>query len=247
MEMYPLKSVPVYKHRIWGGRRLADAFGKDLPPEQRIGESWEIADLPEGKSTIANGELQGRTLGEVVGRYTEQVTGSQDFPERFPLLIKLLDAQDVLSVQVHPDAATCRRMGQGDPKTECWYIIDAEPDAVIYKGFKEGVTKEQFARAIEDGRTAELLARVPVQPGECHFLPAGTADRRDPDALGHDVPGVRLEPRGRVGPTTDTAYRGGAREYPLRRDVGPAAGHDGWSAREFALLQSGQGTRNGRP
>ena len=175
MEMYPLKSVPVYKHRIWGGRRLADAFGKDLPPEQKIGESWEIADLPEGKSTIANGELQGRTLGEVVGRYTEQVTGSQDFPERFPLLIKLLDAQDVLSVQVHPDPATCRRMGQGDPKTECWYIVDAKPDAVIYKGLKKGVTRDQFARAIEDGTTAEQLARVPVQPGECHFLPAGTA------------------------------------------------------------------------
>jgi mannose-6-phosphate isomerase-like protein (cupin superfamily) len=92
----------------------------------------------------------------------------------FPLLVKFLDAQDVLSVQVHPDPETCRRMGRGDPKTECWYIIRAEPGAVIYKGFRKPVTREQFAEAIADGTAAELLAPVPVRPGECHFIPAGT-------------------------------------------------------------------------
>ncbi len=174
MDGYPLKSVPVFKPRIWGGRRLAEVFGKELPPDQKIGESWEIADLPEGQSRIANGPFAGQTLGEVVRRHAEDIAGARDFPRQFPLLIKFLDAQQVLSVQVHPDAETCRRMGKGAPKTECWYIIRAEPGAVIYKGFKPGVTRERFARAIEDGTAADLLAAVAVRPGECHFIPAGT-------------------------------------------------------------------------
>ncbi len=204
VDAYPLKSVPVFQQRLWGGRRLAEVFGKELPPDQKIGESWEIADLPEGQSRIANGPFAGQTLGEVVRGHTEEIAGTKDLcrgfvsrarapaseggtpstqrgqdgrdtaPERFPLLIKFLDAQDVLSVQVHPDPETCRRMGKGDPKTECWYVIQAEPGAVIYKGFKKGVTRERFARAIEDGTAADLLAAVAVRPGECHFIPAGT-------------------------------------------------------------------------
>ncbi len=174
MDIYPLKSVPVFKQRTWGGQRLRDVFGKDLPAGEKIGESWEIADLPEGKSTVANGPLRGETLGSIVERYAEPITGTKDFPSPFPLLIKFLDAQDVLSVQVHPDAPTCRRMGKGDPKTECWYVIQAEPGAVIYKGLKKPVTKEQFAKAVEDGTTAELLAPVHVEAGQCHYLPAGT-------------------------------------------------------------------------
>jgi len=179
--------------RIWGGRRLQEVFGKELPPGEKIGESWEIADLPEGKSTIGNGPLRGQTLGDVFRRYTEEIVGTssrletgawrpkaptayglQPGTSAFPLLVKFLDAEDVLSVQVHPDAATCRRMGSGQPKTECWYIIQAEPGAVIYKGLRKGVTKEHFARAIETQDVASLLAAVPVHPGECHYLPAGT-------------------------------------------------------------------------
>lgn len=175
MKLYPLKTKPIFKQRIWGGQKLKDVFGKDLPAGQKIGESWELADLPEDKSTLANGEFQGQTLVQLIEQYPEEMVGSTDFPSPFPLLIKLLDAQDVLSVQVHPDPQTCQRMGKGAPKTECWYVIDAEPGAVIYKGFKKPVTKEQFAEAIEAGTTADLLAEVPVQPGECHFLPAGTA------------------------------------------------------------------------
>ncbi len=175
MKLYPLKSVPVFKQRIWGGRKLQEVFGKNLPAGVKIGESWEIADLAEGKSTVANGPCAGLPLGEVVRRNTEAIAGTQDFPESFPLLVKLLDAQDVLSVQVHPDPQTCRRMGKGEPKTECWYIIAAEPGAVIYKGLKKPITKERFAQAIADGTVADLLAKVPVRAGECHFLPAGTA------------------------------------------------------------------------
>jgi mannose-6-phosphate isomerase len=175
MKPYPLKTVPIFKQRIWGGQKLQKAFGKDIPSGAKIGESWELADLPQGQSLIANGEFAGQTLAALVESHPKDITGMKDFPKPFPLLVKLLDAQDVLSVQVHPDPETCRRMGRGDPKTECWYVIDAEPGAVIYKGLKHEVTKDQFAQAIEDGTTANLLAKVPVKPGECHFLPAGTA------------------------------------------------------------------------
>jgi len=173
MQVYPLKSAPVFKPRIWGGQRMREVFGKDLPAGERIGESWEIADLPQGRSTIANGAFRGQTLGSVVQRHAEAIAGDKGFPRPFPLLIKFLDAQQVLSVQVHPDAEACRRMGKGDRKTECWYILHAEPGAVIYKGLKTPVTKERFAQAIREGTAAELLAEVPVSPGECHFIPAG--------------------------------------------------------------------------
>ncbi len=173
MKLYPLKFKPIYKYRIWGGQKLAEIFGRDLPDE-KIGESWELADLPEDKSIIVNGVLASQRLGDVVRQYPKEITGKENFKPPFPLLIKLLDAQDVLSVQVHPDFETCKRMGRGDPKTECWYIISAEPDAVIYKGLKESVSKEEFARAIEDGSIAELLEKIEVKSGECHFLPAGT-------------------------------------------------------------------------
>jgi mannose-6-phosphate isomerase len=183
VEAYPLKFRPIYKQRIWGGRKLAEVFGKELPPGQKIGESWELADLPQDKSAIANGELAGRTLRSANETYPREITGDTSFAGPFPLLVKLLDCQDILSVQVHPDPQTCRRLGAGEPKTECWYIISAEPDAVIYKGVKKGVTKEQFAEAIEKGTVADTLAKVPVAAGECHFLPAGTAHAIGPGLL----------------------------------------------------------------
>ncbi len=175
MKLYPLKFEPIFKHRLWGDRKLAEVFGKDLPAEDSIGESWELADLPEDKSRVVNGPLAGETIASVVEQFGEEVMGIGYRGGQFPLLIKILDASDVLSVQVHPDEAACRRMGKGDPKTECWYVISAEPDAVIYKGVKRGVTPEQFGRAIENGTVAELLDKVHVKQGECHFLPAGTA------------------------------------------------------------------------
>ncbi|HRS11523.1 MAG TPA: class I mannose-6-phosphate isomerase [Sedimentisphaerales bacterium] len=175
MKPYPMKCVPIFKERIWGGQALRTVFGKALPAGATIGESWELADLPHDKTVIANGPFEGRPIADVVQEHPRQIAGTADFPSPFPLLVKLLDAQDVLSVQVHPDAETCRRMGRGEPKTECWYIIDAQPGAVIYKGLKKRVTPEQFARAIADGTAADLLAKVPVERGQCHFLPAGTA------------------------------------------------------------------------
>ena len=174
MEIYPFKFKPIFKERIWGGRKLGEIFAKDLPSSVKIGESWELADLPDDISVITNGPLAGRTISYVLKKYPGQITGDENFSGPFPLLIKLLDAQDILSVQVHPDKQTCLRTGQGDPKTECWYIISAEPGAVIYKGLKTSVTKEQFAKAIETGDVEKMLTKVEVKPGECHLLPAGT-------------------------------------------------------------------------
>ncbi len=174
VKAYPLKFRPRYKQRIWGGQKLREVFDKDLPVGEKIGESWELADLPEDKSVITNGELAGQTINAAIGKYPKEIMGDENFSGAFPLLIKLLDAQDVLSVQVHPDPETCKRMGRGEPKTECWYIISTEPGSVIYKGLKDGVTKEQFAGAIEKGSVADMLIKIPVEVGECHFLPSGT-------------------------------------------------------------------------
>jgi mannose-6-phosphate isomerase len=174
MQIYPLKFEPIFKHRLWGGQKLREFFSKNIPADDTIGESWELADLPEDKSIIINGELAGLTLLEAVQKYPKEITGDENFELPFPLLIKFLDAQDILSVQVHPDPETCKRTGKGDSKTECWYIIDAKPEAFIYKGLKPSTTKEQFAKAIEEGNCEDFLEKVPVKSGECHFLPAGT-------------------------------------------------------------------------
>lgn len=172
MTLYPMIFEPLFQERIWGGRKLNTLFGKALPTNTPIGESWELADLPKGQSIVSNGHLKGLTLRSLMEQYGESVMGSP-FTGVFPLLVKLLDAQDVLSVQVHPDAAACRRMGMGEPKTECWYIVAAEPDAVIYKGLKPGTTKAAFERAVENGTCADYLVKVPVAVGQCHFLPSG--------------------------------------------------------------------------
>ncbi|MFH1370061.1 MAG: type I phosphomannose isomerase catalytic subunit [Planctomycetota bacterium] len=175
MLVYPFKFEPIYKERIWGGRMLREVFGRETPRGKRIGESWELADLPEDKSKIINGELAGETLEQAIRKYPQELAGSHKFPLPFPLLIKFLDCGEVLSVQVHPDEKTCRRTGKGNFKTECWYIIRAEPGAVIYKGLKPDVTRDKFERAIKEGTVERTLNKVEVKQGQCHYLPAGTA------------------------------------------------------------------------
>jgi len=174
MNFYPLKFKPIYKELIWGGHKLRNVLGKDFPADKKIGESWELADLPNDKTIITNGEFAGKTLAELLQKYSEQITGRKNYQPPFGLLIKFIDAADILSVQVHPDKDAVKRLKTGSPKTECWYIISAESNSCIYKGLKTGVTKERFAQSVKDGSCAELLNKVPVKPGQCHFLPAGT-------------------------------------------------------------------------
>lgn len=194
--LYPLKFRPIFKERIWGGRKLEQLFGKALPKGLKIGESWELADLPGDKSRIENGPLAGKNIAELIDEYGQALTGIKDYTPPFPLLIKLLDANDVLSVQVHPDKETCKKMGKGEPKTECWYIIDAPHDGYIYKGFQPNTTKAEFAEAVKKGTTAEYLVKVGVKPGQCHFLPSGT-----PHAIG---PGLLIA---EIQQPSDTTYR----------------------------------------
>ena len=174
MRVYPLKFGPIYKERIWGGKLLREVFGRETPKGKRIGESWELAELPADKSKIISGELADQTLAEVISKFPKEITGKSDFSLPFPLLIKFLDCGEALSVQVHPDKTTSERMGKGDFKTECWYIIKARPGAVIYKGLKEGVTREKFERALRAGSVDKMLNKVEVKAGECHYLPGGT-------------------------------------------------------------------------
>lgn len=185
--MYPLKFEPIYKEKVWGGRTL-EKLGRKLPGDGRtlIGESWELADLgqtsPSGggggseRSVVANGPLAGHTLHEVMEQAGRALMGDLQpnaFGE-FPLLLKFLDARQNLSVQVHPSPKYAAAHDDAFLKSEAWYILDAERDAVIYKGVKENVTPEQFRAAIEANKLEPLLIKVPVKPGDCHYLPSGT-------------------------------------------------------------------------
>lgn len=171
--------TPIYRPKVWGGRALA-RLGKDLPPEELIGESWELADLhpsiDDARSVIRNGAWAGQTLHEVIAAHHEAIMG--DVPltawDGFPLLLKYLDARDNLSVQVHPTEAFVRDHPDTHLKSEAWFIVHAEPDAVIYKGVRDDVSREAFAAHIADGTVVDDLIAVPVARGDCHYLPSGT-------------------------------------------------------------------------
>jgi mannose-6-phosphate isomerase len=171
--LYPLTFEPIFKERVWGGRNLERLYQKNLPPSQPIGESWEITDRPEGVSVIANGPMAGKSLRWLMEHHRQEVLGAAAAAAGpFPLLIKILDARETLSVQVHPPAAIAAELG-GEPKTEMWYITDATPEAELFAGLKRGVTREEFARRLEDGTVAECLHRIPVHSRDAMFLPSG--------------------------------------------------------------------------
>ena len=168
----PLVFQPLFMERICGGRRLEALYGKRLPPSVPIGESWELVDRPEAQSVVDQGPLRGRTLHDLWVNHRDAVFGRIADAPRFPLLIKLLDAQDKLSVQVHPPASVAAEL-QGEPKTECWYIADATPAAELYVGLRAGSSRSAFEEAIETGNTDQHLHRIPVKRGDAMFLPSG--------------------------------------------------------------------------
>jgi len=174
--------------KVWGGDRLA-RFGKAVKPGDKVGESWELSDLPGTsasgagggavRSMIVNGPLAGKTIHDAIELWGDALLPRAALtPEgNFPLLIKFLDAQEDLSVQVHPSPAYAAKHKDAHLKTECWYVLDAKPGSVIYKGVKAGVTREVFERALQtgDGRgLVDMLEAVPAVVGECHSLPSGT-------------------------------------------------------------------------
>ncbi len=171
--LYPLTFHPLLKERVWGGRKLQQLYNKALPAGVPIGESWEISDRPGDISVIANGHLAGKDLHCLVEREGQNLLGSARLHnDRFPLLIKILDAQGRLSLQVHPPAASASRLG-GGPKTEMWVITDAAPDAELYVGLRRGTSRAGFERSLQSGRVADLFHRVKVRAGDVMFLPSG--------------------------------------------------------------------------
>ena len=173
MQAYPLKFGPIYKERIWGGDKLREVFGREMPRGKRIGESWELADLPEDKSKIVNGELAGETIESVIRKYTKEITGAEQFKLPFPLLIKFLDCGDVLSVQVHPDDSTAAILGAGHRgKTECWVIL--ADGGVLFQGTRPGVNRDAFERALADHTLAARLNRFEGRAGDVFFIEART-------------------------------------------------------------------------
>jgi mannose-6-phosphate isomerase len=170
-ELYPMPIEPRYVERIWGGHGLAETLGKDAPRDRAIGESWEIYE----ENTVAGGALGGRTIGELRALLGRALTGHVSPQDLFPLLTKLIDAQDVLSVQVHPDDHYARtREGQPYGKTECWYVIDVAPGATLTYGFSRDTTPEEFSRLVAEGTLDQILRPLAVRPGDVVYLPAGT-------------------------------------------------------------------------
>lgn len=172
--LYPLVFRPIFKERVWGGRELERLFNKKLPPNKLIGESWEISDRPGDESVVANGNFAGKTLRWLMENYGSEILGHTRpaADNRFPILCKILDARDKLSLQVHPPAAKAAEL-KGEPKTEMWYIADARPESELFVGLKRGVTRGQFEEKIAAGTVAECFHRAPVRAGDTMFLPSG--------------------------------------------------------------------------
>ena len=177
-ELYPLKFETVLKEKVWGGKMLSSLYNKRTPGSENknIGESWELSAIAENQSVISNGFLAGNNIEELIEVYMGDITGDsiyEKFGNEFPLLIKFIEAQQDLSIQVHPDNELAKKRHQAYGKTEMWYILGAENGAKIYTGFKEGVTKEIYEETLKSGNIAGLLNSETVEAGAVFFTPAG--------------------------------------------------------------------------
>jgi len=168
----PLAFEPIFMERVWGGRRLESEFAKKLPPQKLIGESWEIVDRPEAQSIIASGPLKGKTLNDLWMQHRQEIFGKIADAPRFPLLIKLLDAREKLSLQVHPPEKIAPELG-GEPKSEFWYVAATNPSSELLLGFRKPLTRDQFENALRNGTAADHVHKIRGKPGDAVFLPAG--------------------------------------------------------------------------
>lgn len=196
-ELYPLIFAPVFKERVWGGRRLARWFA-DLPAGP-IGEAWVLSDHPQGRTPVQNGPLAGETLHTLKARFGAALVGTRGVSGKtgeFPLLFKLLDSQEDLSVQVHP-ADDYQGLSPGElGKTEMWVVLDAEPGARVIYGLQPGVTPDSFAAAVREGRTMDVMREIPARAGDVLYVPAGTVH-----ALGTGLLVAEIQQ------SSDTTYR----------------------------------------
>lgn len=174
-KLYPLKFIPQFKSVIWGGSRLA-AFKDTEAATDSVGESWELSDVTGHESIVADGELQGCSLHDLIAQYGEKLVGAtplRRFGTKFPILIKLIDANDDLSVQVHPDDALAAKRHNCMGKTEMWYVIDVRPGAKIYSGMAREITPDQYVSDVADGTFTDDIACHESHPGDVFFIPAG--------------------------------------------------------------------------
>ena len=201
--LYPIKFKPRIKERIWGGHAILERKGKAaarLEKDKLYGESWDLSSVKGDISVVANGMLKGNNLEEIIEVYMGELVGENNFERyglEFPLLIKYLDCNDKLSVQVHPDDALAEERHNSFGKTEAWYIADVKEGAAIYLGFKDlNITREEYISAVSESRLEELLNRVEVKKGDVFFIPAGTVH-----ALGAGIEVVEVQQ------TSDVTYR----------------------------------------
>ena len=168
--MYPIKFENIYFEKIWGGRGL-ESFRSELP-EGMIGESWDIACHPNGTSVVSNGKFKGESFEKIIEKYGEELLGTKINKEYFPLLVKLIDSREKLSVQVHPGDEYARIHENQYGKTEAWYVVDAKPDAYLIVGTRD-CDKATFEKAIEEGNVEKYLNKIKVKKGDCFLINSG--------------------------------------------------------------------------
>lgn len=198
-DLYPLKFETVLKEKVWGGNTLVTQYNKQSNHSNHIGESWEISAISDNESVVSNGFLAGNNIDELIEVYMGDITGDtiyDKFGNEFPLLIKLIEAQQDLSIQVHPGNELAKKRHKAYGKTEMWYILDSKKGAKIYTGFKNGVTKEVYESAVRDGTIEEIMNVETAQKGDVFFTPAGRVH-----AIGAGVVLVEIQQ------TSDITYR----------------------------------------
>lgn len=166
--MYPIRFEPIYQDYVWGGDRLASKYDRHVP-KPHVAESWEMSDREDAMSVVMNGSLKGKTIHQLVMEMGEKLLGVGQKWDRFPLLLKIIDAKQNLSIQVHPDELTAKSLG-GEPKTETWVILE---DGCVYAGLKKDVTEKQLREAIKENRAEELIEKLEVKKGDTVYIPAG--------------------------------------------------------------------------
>ena len=175
MNLYPLKFYSILKERLWGGTKLGTLLGKELESDL-IGESWELSGVAGDVSIVANGSFKGTTLTDLINRFPEEILGKsvlERFGKEFPILIKFIDAQKDLSIQLHPNDELARKRHNSFGKTEMWYIMDADKDAELIIGFKEDISKETYVKSLKNDTLTDLLNYENVKEGDAYFISAG--------------------------------------------------------------------------
>lgn len=198
-ELYPMKFRPRFKEKIWGGHRMKTILGMDFSPLPNCGEAWVLSGVPGSETIVTNGFLEGNDLNELVEVYMEDLVGEaafERFGNEFPLLVKFIDSNDSLSIQVHPDDAMAARHGLGNGKSEMWYILQAEPGAEIISGFNRKTDARSYLDSLKKKKLTDILNKEKVAKGDVFYIPAGRVH-----ALG---PGILLA---EIQQSSDTTYR----------------------------------------